>query len=394
MSAIGLALAQRPVGVSGGMKPVVSPELIDRLKGLKNDNVDKEIMREILAKRQAMEESKLAQRVGNQRTDITPPTDPRWSDPTIQQLPLPTNDIEGVDAIRPTNALPPRQISLEELGLADRGIEGVDPIPKGLESPNYWTKEDDLATRLGEVGGSVGLGELSKNKDFSQLKKETEELKIKAMEGGGAAVREWRDAYSKIQEIENRAIQNKKDATMQASRKRDIELRAKDQSVDKTTDLDATYLLGEAKKHDTLDGFMSHMRGSATQYGGYTPKARKFVQPTAKRVSDFEGIRPNQKVTIYRGIDTSEGKARMKINSGDFVTTDFDSALAYTDSPSKVTSMEVPAKDLIEEFPDEFNTAEPFGVGSEFIYSKSTKPMVKITDTKLIDIFNKAKKGK
>mgnify|MGYP001586840537 CR=1 FL=1 len=60
-----------------------------------------------------------------------------------------------------------------------------------------------------------------------------------------------------------------------------------------------------------------------------------------------------------------------------------------------VISKRVRIKDLIEEHPSDFNKDDPFYAGAEFIYQ--TKPIVKITDTQLTDLFHKLKgelKGK
>lgn len=148
-----------------------------------------------------------------------------------------------------------------------------------------------------------------------------------------------------------------------------------------------------AREFDKSEDFISHYRGSATQYGGYTPELRKFgTTENSARISDL-GIDPNKKITIYRGIDDVDAQIKgSRINDGDFVTTDFDSAKSYTGG--RVVSKEVKAKDLITDFPDEFNPKDPFYTGAEFIYSDSKNKLVRYSDTDLADIFNKAKTSK
>ena len=98
---------------------------------------------------------------------------------------------------------------------------------------------------------------------------------------------------------------------------------------------------------------------------------------------------PEKKITIYRGLDESVGKIKGKINDGDFVTIDFDSANAY--SGGKVVSKEVKAKDLILDYPEKSDYQNPFYKGAEFIYSDSKNKLVKYSDSDLTKIFNDGK---
>jgi len=149
-------------------------------------------------------------------------------------------------------------------------------------------------------------------------------------------------------------------------------------------------LYEQAQGFKNKDDFIAHYRGSATQYNNYTPGLRKFgTTEDSQRISEL-GIDPNKKITIYRGIDDIEGKFKnTKISDGDFVTTDFDSAKSYTGG--EVISKEVRAKDLITDFPNEFDSKDPFYVGAEFIYSKSSNKLIKYTDSELENIFKEAK---
>lgn len=148
-----------------------------------------------------------------------------------------------------------------------------------------------------------------------------------------------------------------------------------------------------ASKFDNAQDFIDHFRGSSTQYGMYTPQLRKFgVSETSARISDL-GVDPELKITVYRGIDDSEGNIKNpNIKDGDFVTTDYDSANSY--SGTNVISKEVKAKDLIIEFEGDFDINDPFFVGAEFIYSKSSNKLVKYTDEQLKEMFNIAKEMK
>jgi len=170
---------------------------------------------------------------------------------------------------------------------------------------------------------------------------------------------------------------------MLAQEKRDIELRKTDINIDKLTSKDTDFLTKQARKHKTFDEFLQEMRGSASQYGEYQPQLRKYINPDSKKLSDIKGFKDNDMITIYRGIDGSRAR---KINTGDFVTMDYDDALGYTSDASKVVSQRVRAKNLITEYPDEIVHGEDI---YELIYNPSTKETVKITDTKLKQLWDK-----
>lgn len=141
----------------------------------------------------------------------------------------------------------------------------------------------------------------------------------------------------------------------------------------------------EAKKYKTAREFVSKIRGSATQYGDYTPGLRLGgTYPDSKRLSEL-GVDPEKKITIYRGI--SDKKAAKEINEGDFVTGDYQSALDYAGYPENVVNKKVRAKDLLVEIADEFTGDIS---GEEFIYSSKPAAKQAMTDSQLIDIWNKA----
>lgn len=149
-----------------------------------------------------------------------------------------------------------------------------------------------------------------------------------------------------------------------------------------------TELFEEAKKYPTAEEFVSKMQGNATQYGDYIPNARLAGLDGYENITKL-GVKPDTTITIYRGIDDIKGNLPRKINDGDFVTTDFDSALAYAGKKENVVSMKVKAKHLYASEPKDFK-AEPFYVGSEYVYT--TKGGNPLTKSQLTDIWKKANK--
>lgn len=155
-----------------------------------------------------------------------------------------------------------------------------------------------------------------------------------------------------------------------------------------TTFIKSNPLAEEARKYKSAEEFMQKVKGGGTQYGDYTPGMRANIPAGYKNITEM-GIDPEEMVTVYRGIDDLAGKIKKKkINDGDFVTTDFDSALSYTGDPKNVVEMQVPAKTLYNSEPRDF-LDEPFYTGAEYIYTaKNAKPLP--TDKELIDLWNKA----
>jgi len=147
----------------------------------------------------------------------------------------------------------------------------------------------------------------------------------------------------------------------------------------------------DPRNFGSAEEFVNKMSGSATQYGDYNPNIRLAGNLSGHENITRLGINPNKEITIYRGIDDVSGKVKRKINDGDFVTTDFDSALSYTGNPKDVVSMKVKAKDLWVSEPSDFK-AEPFYTGAEYVYTTKSNQVSKIpSESQLTDIWNKAK---
>jgi len=149
-------------------------------------------------------------------------------------------------------------------------------------------------------------------------------------------------------------------------------------------------LIEQAKKYDTAEDFIQKVVGSASQYGDYNTSMRKYAVDPESNLSNL-GIDPEKTITIYRGIDDTSKKIKREIKDGDFVTVDFDSALAYTGSVEDVVSIDVPAKFLYSEDKEGFSD-DPFYLGSEYVYFKG-KPEFK-TDDQLRTIWEQAQKEK
>jgi hypothetical protein len=148
-------------------------------------------------------------------------------------------------------------------------------------------------------------------------------------------------------------------------------------------------LIEEAKKYKSFEDFSQAVKGGKTQYGDYNPKLRENMPAGYKNITEL-GVDPEETITVYRGIDDAPGKVKRKINDGDFVTTDFDSALSYTGNPKDVVEMQVKAKTLYNSEPRDF-VDEPFYIGSEYIYTtKNAKTLP--TDKELTDIWKQAQK--
>jgi hypothetical protein len=149
-------------------------------------------------------------------------------------------------------------------------------------------------------------------------------------------------------------------------------------------------LISEAKKYKSAEEFVRFQKGSSTQYGDYSPEVRAENIPAGYQNITELGVDPEEIITIYRGIDDLSGKVKKKINDGDFVTTDFDSALSYSGNPKNVVEMQVPASSLYNSEPRDF-ADDPFYTGAEYIYTKKiTKHLP--SDSQLREIWNRANK--
>lgn len=144
--------------------------------------------------------------------------------------------------------------------------------------------------------------------------------------------------------------------------------------------------LYEEAKGKTLEEFVKQVQGDATQYKDYAPTSRLGGTLGSKRLTEL-GVNSEKEIIIYRGIDDISGKIPRKIQDGDFVTTDFESARAYTGSDKDVVSMKVKAKDLFADDPSAF-MSEPFYKGSEYIYSTKNASTKGLTKSQLTDIWN------
>lgn len=148
-------------------------------------------------------------------------------------------------------------------------------------------------------------------------------------------------------------------------------------------------LYEEAKKYKSAEEFYKKYIGSSTQYGEYNPELRLGGTEGGVKITDL-GIDPDKTVTIYRGIDDTTGKIKKSINDGDFVTTDYESALAYASGKENVVSKKVKAKDLILEDEADFFKEEPFFTGAEYIYTTKYDAPKPLTKSQLTDIWNQA----
>lgn len=148
-------------------------------------------------------------------------------------------------------------------------------------------------------------------------------------------------------------------------------------------------LYEEAKKYKSAEEFYKKYIGSSTQYGEYSPELRLGGTEGGVKITDL-GIDPDKTITIYRGIDDTTGKIKKSINDGDFVTTDYDSALAYASGKENVVSKKVKAKDLILEDEADFFKEEPFFTGAEYIYTTKYDAPKPLTKSQLTDIWKEA----
>lgn len=256
-----------------------------------------------------------------------------------------------------------------------------------------WNKAQPLKNPL--------IQEAKKYKSASEIRQRIDELDNIINDGLDRKTGSFKDSksYNAFKErqsllVEEQKLQNKlissenklKEITQQ---KADTKIRQLDPNIDKLSEADKNILINEIKKHSTLDEFTSKMRGSATQYGDYSPKLRKFVRPESVVMGDIKGLNPETVITVYRGIDAKSVSGK-SIRNGDFVTTDYNDALAYTDSPSKVVSLRTKLKNLVAEYPDEVDISNPLKpVSYELLYNRGGD-FVKITDSKLIELWNKA----
>lgn len=257
----------------------------------------------------------------------------------------------------------------------DSGSSSKDKLTPSSKTPSYTV-------------GNKTTQDLMKDPAYKKLLSDAQKLKEEAR-GDNTKLREWRKLQNEIDEIERIAQENTDNLRADLQKKKDMDLRKSDPAVDNLTEENLSELRDIAKGHKTVRSFIDQIRGSASQYGAYSPQLRKYVRPESVILGDMEGLNPDTTITIYRGIATKSISGK-KISTGDFVTTDFNDALQYTDSPDKVLSKEVKLKDLIEEYPEEVDISDPENpVSYELIYSPNAK-IYKVTDTLLTEIWNEA----
>jgi hypothetical protein len=241
--------------------------------------------------------------------------------------------------------------------------------------------------------GGVGKKPQVEEKSLSQLQAEANKLheafhKTEVAEKPDYnLMREWRKAQNKVDEFQAKQIADKESVRTSERQKVDAKLREADITIDNISETDTGFLINEAKKHKTLDEFLQVMHGSATQYGEYSPELRRFVGAESKTLDQMTEFEPDELVTVYRGVDEDLNGEEAIINDGDFVTMDSADAEQYIGPDGQVVEKEVEAKYLINEYPDEEVEDNQF---YELIYQ--TEPFVKITDSKLTDIYNQATK--
>lgn len=250
--------------------------------------------------------------------------------------------------------------------------------------------DDDLGISAKNASNQLNQDQIQRR--LSDLKTKAEEANKKFL---GNRTRENFQEFQRIQkeisEINDQLIKRKEQGQIAKEIEYAKKLKEIDSDVDKMSQDDLSKLFEEAKNHKDFESFIGLVRGSATQYGEYKPHMRKFLFPESTRVSNIDGLDPNTEITVYRGLDV-ENMAGKRISNGDFVTTDYDDALAYTNSPRKVLSKNVKLKDLIAEYPDEVDTSDPNNIVSyELIYNKNGD-FIKITDAKIREIWNRAHK--
>jgi hypothetical protein len=238
------------------------------------------------------------------------------------------------------------------------------------EKRNYITKRIDEITPMVNDGFDKKTGTFKNEQSYSSFKERQSLLK-------------------ELEDIDTKMSVVKENANLIKQKNADAKLKELDRSIDSFSEPQKATLLSEAKKHDTLDRFLSKMRGSSTQYGEYSPKLRNYVKPQSVFVGDIKGLDPESTITVYRGID-SKSVSGKGIKNGDFVTTDYNDALAYTDSPSKVVSIKTKLKNLVTEYPDEVDISNPKNPVSYELLYKPDRKMNKVTDTQLTDIWNEA----
>lgn len=265
----------------------------------------------------------------------------------------------------------------QQAKMAQKGGRSVSSF---IDEYNLFDRSPETAGQLvKDIGEKFDASAMSTNKSIqvSQMVKAFDDEIAKLSEGTGGQIADA--TAQKIAELQRRR-QMFLDSIVQKS---DIDIPQRQLTPDPTEALKV-----EARKYKSAEEFVAQYKGSGTQYGKYDPSMRMGGTPGSKRLPEL-GIDPNKEITIYRGIDDATGKVPRKIQDGDFVTTDYETARAYTGSDKDVVSIKVKAKDLFADDPVEF-ASEPFYRGSEYIYSTKNASTKDLTKSQLTDIYNQS----
>jgi hypothetical protein len=282
----------------------------------------------------------------------------------------------------------------EDLDEADKALKESSKENIDKQFSELWEryKDEGIPTVDKSVAqGAAETGIEETERALYQMQEEAERVKNAFRKSNNREdYMRWRKLQNKVENLHNEIIEKRASEMALKQRQLDANLRKTNPSIDALDSSDESFLMNEANKHDSLDEFIGKMRGSATQYGEYSPKLRKYVKPESVVVGEMPGLDPNATITVYRGIDMDNIGGK-KINVGDFVTTDYQDALQYTDSPSKVVSKQVKLKDLVAEYPEEVYLDDPSNpVSYELLYNPGGK-IKKITDSKLQEIWERAR---
>lgn len=113
---------------------------------------------------------------------------------------------------------------------------------------------------------------------------------------------------------------------------------------EKTAKAPSRSTTGSKASVDTFAESINSVNPTGSVFVEYTPEKRATA-PLANNMTTLDvtmGADPNDKITIFRGVS----KSGRKINPGDFITTDINSALSYG---SKVISKEVRLGDIVDD---------------------------------------------
>lgn len=272
--------------------------------------------------------------------------------------------------------------------LTEGGQEGAQAVWQNFVAKKTFDEQQKIFENVlesimvgGVVGGSVSAL-ISGNSDVSDVEEVLVDGGMKAEEAKVIAPSILAHVNKNLETFKQNAEGSFKEARM-ANLKggRDSKLREGIEVAAPIAQNDLATSIQQAKAQgQSFDEWVSNIRGSGTQYGEYTPHLRKYGMEDYKNITEL-GAKPNEMVTIYRGIDDIKGNLPRKINDGDFVTTDFESARSYAASGKDVVSMKVPAENLYTDAIEDF-TNKPFYTGAEYVYTKQKVTPITKSDLK------------